>query len=170
MSNLKLAGTLCAVAGAVCLLLVQFLPWGGIETEGGSAFGFSFPGAEVTSYTWRLEANGEKADWYDDDLDGSDGVGTLRTAIPFLLAGLAVTAVGILLSFGRGVAGTVVTLAGGVIAIVGLVLFATGTNTFYDDQQDWAASFYLAIAGVSLACIGGVLGLVSANRASGTTF
>ena len=171
MSNLKLAGALCAVVGAICLVLVQFLPWGGVSESGG---GFS---AEVTSYTWKAESSGsfggfggsESHGWYDNDADDADGVGQIRTAIPFLLAGLVIAAIGAVVAFGRSAAGPIVVLVGALVAAVGLVLFAMGTDTFYDGEQDWAASFYLAIAGCALAILGGVLGLMAGNAAATRT-
>lgn len=161
MSNLKIAGALLAAVGALCLLLVQFLPWGGIEVEGGSAFGFSFPGADVDSYTWELQANSEDEGWYSDDLDGEEGVGQIRTAIPFLLAGLVVTAIGAIVAFVRSGPGGIVVVVGSLLALTGLMLFAMGTDAFYDSEQEWGAAFYLAIVGTALALIGGVLTLVA---------
>lgn len=169
MSNLKLASALSAAVGALCLLLVQFLPWAGVETEGFSGFGFDFPGAKVDSYTWQMDANGQNEGWYNEDFDDSDGIGMIRTAIPFLLAGLVVTAIGAVVCFLRASTGGLVTLIGGVVALVGLVLFAMGTDSFYDSNQDWGASFYLAIAGTVLGLLGGVLGLLSGNASSRTT-
>lgn len=164
MSNLKLAAALTTAVGALCLVLVQFVPWGGIETSGGSVFGFTFPGAQVDSYTWHVDANGESEGWYSGDLDDSDGVGQIRIAIPFLLAGLVVTTLGAILGFTSRGPGGIVMLFGGVIALTGLVLFAMGTDGFYDGEHDWAAAFYLAIAGVTLAILGGTLTVVADNQ------
>lgn len=163
MSNLKLAAAFTAVAGAVCLLLVQFVPWGGIETSGGSIFGFTFSGADVDSYTWHLQANGNDEGWYSNDFDDSDGVGQIRAAIPLLLTGLVVTVLGAVLLFGRMGPAGIVTLIGGLIAAVGLVLFATGTNAFYDGEHDWAAAFYLAIVGTAVVLLSGVMSLMADN-------
>lgn len=169
MSNLKLASALLAAVGALCLVLVQFLPWGGVQTEGFSGFGFDFPGAEVDSYTWQVDANGQNEGWYSGDMDDADGVGMIRTAIPFLLAGLVVTTLGAVVAFARANTGGIVSLVGGILALTGLVLFAMGTDTFYDSNQDWAASFYLAIAGTALALVGGVLGILSSNASARST-
>lgn len=164
MSNLKLAAALTAAVGALCLLLVQFLPWASLSFSG---FGAE---SEVEVSTWKATSSGsfggfsgdESHGWYSEDADDADGVGQIRTAIPFLLAGLVVTAIGAVLGFGRG-PGAVVMLVGGLVALVGLVLFAMGTDAFYDSEQDWGASFYLAIAGTTLAILGGVLGLMTSN-------
>lgn len=164
MSNLKLAGAL--TAGAICLVLVQFISWGGIETEGGEVFGFSFPGAEIDSYTWHIDANGETEGWYSNDFDDSDGIGQIRTAVPFLLTGLVVGTIGAILAFGRTTAGPILILVGALVSLTGLVLFATGTQALYDGEHEWAAAFFLAIAGTALTLVGGVLGLMAGNTSA----
>lgn len=169
MSNLKLAAALVAVAGAICLLLVQFVPWGGIQTSGGQVFGFTFSGADIDSYTWQLQANGNDEGWYSSDFDDEDGIGQIRAAIPILLVGLVVTALGAALSFARTGPGGIVTLVGGIVAAVGLVLFATGTDAFYDGNHDWAAAFYLAIIGTTLALASGIMTLMADNARTTST-
>lgn len=172
MSNLKLAAALTAAVGALCLVMVQFLPWASVS---GSALGATF---EQTSYTWKTDAEGsfggfgsgsESHGWYDSEADDADGIGQIRTAIPFLLAGLVVTAIGAVLGFGRTGPGGVVMLVGGLVSLAGLVLFAMGTDTLYDGDQDWGASYYLAIAGTALAILGGVLALMSSNASGSRT-
>lgn len=166
MSNLKLVAALLAVVATLCLALVQFVPWAGFEMSGGSAFGFNFPGANVDSYTWEVTANGEDEGWYSSDMDDSDGIGQIRIAIPFLLVGLVITFVGAVLLFVRGGAGAIVTLVGSLVSLTGLVLFAMGTDAFYDGEHEWAAAFYLAIAGVVLAIAAGATGLAVENQSA----
>jgi hypothetical protein len=170
------------VLGAVALVLVQFFAWGGISTEGGSAFGFDFPGTSVDAYTWKMKAeaggNTEKESWYSSDLEAEDddedsdehnaNLLKIRIAIPLLMAGLVLAAVGGLLGFlARGPYG-ILLLVGGILAAIGTVLFALGVDGFFDSDQDWGPSFYLAIVACAVTLVGGVLGLVGGRRGAAT--
>ena len=168
MNALKLTGAVFAVLAAVLLLLVQFLPWGGVSQSGGSTFGFTYGSSSVDSYTWHVHArsgsNSQNSNWYSSDQDDSDGIGNIRAGIPMLLAGLVIVALGALLAFVlKGPAGPIVLLVGALVFATGLIFFAMGTDAFYSSNQDWGASYYLGIVGGSLALIGGVLGLVAGN-------
>jgi hypothetical protein len=171
--NHKLTAGVLGILGATCLLLVQFLSWGGVSQEGGQVFGFSFPDSEVEAHTWHMEAragnNEHKESWYSDEMedDGEDqeGLSEIRIAIPFLLGGLIVTALGAVLALAaRGGAGSIVLLVGGLVAAAGTTLFILGVDQMFDSAQDWSSAYYLAIAGCVLAVLGGVLGLVGQNR------
>ena len=163
------------VIGVICLVLVQFLPWGGI-----SEFGF-----EGNAYTWEMEFRGEGAffgeeefseseSWYSEEIEDGEGesapdedVTKIRIAIPLLLAGLLLIALGAVLGFTlRGRAAGVLLLLGGVVAAVGVVLFAVAVDSIFESDQDWGAAFYLAIAGSALGLLGGVLGLVPGAKSA----
>lgn len=171
--NLKMTSGALGILGAVCLLLVQFLSWGGVAQEGGSAFGFSFPDSEVDAHTWNLKARSggdeHSESWYSDDLEDDDeetaGLTQVRIAVPFLLGGLIVAGLGAVLALAaRGGAGAMVLLSGGILAAIGTTMFIIGIGQMFDGEQDWAASYYLAIVGCVLAVLGGVLGIVGQNR------
>lgn len=169
--------TIVAILGilaAVCLALVQFLPWGGTSN---SFFGAS---ADVDAYTWRMEVSGEgfgeefsdKENWYsgefDDAEDEDDDFETylmeIRIAIPFLMAGLLLCAVGAILGFMARGPSALILLLGGIAATVATVLFAIAVDGMFDSDQDWGASFYLGIAASALALVGGIVGLAGGNR------
>lgn len=165
------AGVLGALA-AVALVLVQFMPWGGVA---GSAFGTTF---KADAYTWHMEASGsspfgsgsDKTNWYDDEVDDDEDtagdVTNIRIAIPLILAGLLAVALGGILAFvTRGGAAGAVLLVGGILAAIGTTLFALGVDGLFDSDQDWAASFYLAIAASALGLVAGVLGLAGGRAA-----
>lgn len=169
-TTVAILGTLAAV----CLVLVQFLPWGGTSD---SFFGAS---AEVEAYTWKMEVSGEgfgsdfsdKENWYSGEFDDAEEdeeefdtyLLQIRIAIPFLMAGLVLCAVGAIVGFmGRGPSALLV-LLGGIAATVATVLFAIAVDGMFDSDQDWGASFYLAIAACALAIIGGIVGLAGGRH------
>jgi hypothetical protein len=171
MSSLRTVSSILGILAAVCLVLVQFLPWGGVEAGG---FGGS---AESKAYTWRTEGSfsgfgfsgSEKESWYSSDLE-DDGevpaeVAQIRIAIPVLLAGLALAAIGGILGITmRGPASGILVLLGGILAIVGTAMFAMAVDSLYDSDQDWGSSFYLAISASVLGLVGGILGVVPGAR------
>lgn len=183
MHPLKTTSAALAGVAVLAMIVVQFAPWAEFETSGssggGSFGGFDFPGFDfdmtLTSFTWGAEStvNGqsEHTSWYDGDMDDSDGIGALRTAIPVLLVGSIVVLVGALLAAARpGSAGPVLTLAGGVLLAIGTTLFAIGTDSFYDTADyAWGASFYLAIVATALALGGGILALMAGNSSTAKT-
>ena len=161
------------VLSAIALVVVQFTPWGGIDQGG----------FEVNAYTWKLEMSAEgffgsgefsdKQGWYSDeveeneesDADHSD-LTKIRIAIPLLGAGLLLAAVGALLAFlGRGPS-PLLLLVGGVLTAVATVLFGLALDSMFDSDQDWGASFYLAIAASAMALVGGIVGMVGGTRSS----
>lgn len=179
LTALRTAAAIVGIIGALCLVFVQFLPWGGVEGSGG---GFTF---RSEAYTWRMESSGsgsfggfgefggsDKVNWYSDEAhDGEDeqdaDVLKVRIAIPLLLVGLLLGALGGLLGFlARGPAAGVLLLVGGVLAAAGTVLFAIAVDGLFDSEQDWGASFYLAIAGSALGLVAGVLALAPGGRAA----
>jgi len=171
--DLKMTSGALGIAGALCLLLVQFLSWGGVSQEGGSAFGFSFPDSEVEAHTWSMQARSgsdeHSESWYSDDMEDDEGdtpgLAQVRIGAPLLLGGLIVAGLGAVLALAaRGGAGAMVLLAGGILAALGTTMFILGVGEMFDGEQDWAASYYLAILGCVLAVLGGVLGLVGQNR------
>jgi hypothetical protein len=183
MHPLKTTSAALAGVAVLAMIVVQFVPWAQFETSssspGGSFGGFSFPGfefdMEVTSFTWGVESavNGESehTSWYDGDMDDSDGIGALRTAVPVLLVGSVIVLAGALLGAARpGSAGPVLTLAGGVVLAIGTTLFGIGTDSFYDTADySWTASFYLAIVASALALVGGILSLMAGNASTAKT-
>jgi hypothetical protein len=174
--NLKMLSGTLGIVGAVCLLLVQFLSWGGVAAEGGTVFGFDFPDSEVDAHTWTMKARAgddtHSESWYSDEMEDDDegddddpGLTQIRFGIPFLLAGLVVTALGSILALAaRGGSGAIVLLVGGLLAAAGTTLFILGVSQMFDGAQEWEASYYLAIAGSAVAVLGGVVGLVGQNR------
>lgn len=179
LTALRTAAAIVGIAGAVCLVLVQFLPWGGVEESGG---GFSVSGK---AYTWRMESSGsgsfggfgefsdsDSTNWYSDEAhDGDDGqdadVLKVRIAIPLLLVGLLLGALGAILGFvTRGPSAGVLLLVGGVLATAGTVLFAMAVDGLFESDQDWGPSFYLAITASALGLVGGVLALARPGRAA----
>ena len=168
--------TVVAVLGvlaAIALILVQFLPWAGVEADG---FGGS---AQSTAYTWKTEGSfsgfgfsgSDKTSWYSDDLQDDDGetpseVQQIRIAIPVLLGGLLLVAVGALLAFLARGPGALLILVGGILAAIATGLFGFALDGMYDSDQDWAASFYLAIAASALAVGGGIVGMAGGRGAS----
>ena len=177
---MRLTSGILSGAAVLALAILQFVPWASVEREGGSTpdmtfFGYtvegtSWPGSEVRLTTWDLEARwgGSQSDlgWYSDEVEGDDGPGTglklIRAAIPLLLAGLAAALVGGLLTLlARGIAGPVATLVGGLVLIVGTVLFANGVDEVFEGADySWLVGLYLAIAACVLTVAGGVLGIV----------
>ena len=179
MTGLRTAAAIVGILGALCLALVQFLPWGGVEESGG---GFTVSGK---AYTWRMESSGsgsfggfgefsesDSTNWYSDEAhDGDDDqdahVLKVRIAIPLLLAGLLLGALGGLLGFvSRGAAAGILLLVGGVLAAAGTILFAMAVDGLFDSEQDWGASFYLAIAASALGLVAGVLALAPGARSA----
>ena len=183
MHPLKTTSAALAGVAVLAMIVVQFAPWAEFETSGssggGSFGGFDFPSFDfdmtVTSFTWGAEStvNGQSdhTNWYDSDMDDSDGVGALRAAIPVLLIGSVIVLAGALLAAGRaGSAGGILTLVGGVVLAIGTTLFGIGTDTFYDSADySWAASFYLAIVACALAIGGGVVALMAGNASTAKT-
>lgn len=183
MHPLKTTSAALAGVAVLAMIVVQFAPWAHYETSSSSPgfdFGFGTTPAfdfdvELTSFTWEAEStvNGESTDtnWYDNDMDDTDGIGALRTAIPFLLVGTIVVLAGALLAMARpGSTGAIATLAGGVLLAVGITLFIVGTHTLYEDTDfTWQASFYLAIAACVLALGGGITALMAGNTNAAKT-
>lgn len=154
----------------MALVVVQFLPWGGVSESG----------FDMDAYTWKMEMSGEfggfdfsnKENWYtgefdDDGMDVDDSDLTkIRIAIPLIGAGLLLAAVGGLLAFlARGPV-PLLLLIGGILTAVGTVLFALAVDSIFDSDQDWGASFYLAIVASALALVGGIVGLAGGGRGS----
>lgn len=172
MSPLRTTAGVLGVLAAVALVLVQFLPWGGVSASFG---GF---GGSSEAYTWHLEASGtafgqtssDRASWYSDDVEDDDSdeeVRQVRIAIPLLLGGLALAALGGILALAtRSGAASILLMLGGILAAIATLLFSLALDSLFESEQEWAASFYLAIAGSALALVGGVLGLVAGNRGS----
>lgn len=174
MHPLKLTGAILATVAVVCAAVVQFTPWASVEVEGGNIVGFSFPGAKVDAYTWEAQSssggNQDSVSWYDSDHDDSDGIGQIRAGIPFLLAGLILGLAGVIVLLAtKGPAGAILTLVSGLVMTAGTALFAMGTDTFFDGNQDaWGPAFYLAITAAVLLVVGGVFGLVAGNASHRT--
>ena len=168
--------TLVAVLGvlsAIALIVVQFLPWGGVDQMG----------FNMDAYTWKMELAGEfggfdfsdQESWYSDEIDNQDegdqaaddaDIMKIRFAIPLLGAGLLLAAVAALLGFlSRGPAALLL-LIGGILAAIGTVLFALAVDSIFDSDQDWGASFYLSIAAAAMALVGGIVGLAGGRGSS----
>lgn len=172
MNPLRLTGGVLALVALVCLVLVQFLPWGTQSQSSGGAR------AEVTAYTWESEmtasflgtSSSESHGWYSSEWDDADddqksAVTQIRIAIPILLAGLVLTAAGGLLFFlAGGGAGAIVTTIASLATVAATWLFAASLDDLFEGNQEWGASFYLAIVGSGLALLGGILGLVAGNQ------
>lgn len=175
MNSLRLTAGILALLATVCMILVQFLPWASQSMDG---FGAS---SKTSAYTWEAQSKGsafgfsgsDSTGWYSGDWDDADdeqrnAVAQLRIAIPLLLVGLIVVAIGALLFFVMGgSSAAIVTTVAALVCIAGTWLFAHGVDRLFSSDQGWAASFYLAIAASALALLGGVLGLVGGNRMAG---
>lgn len=168
MSGLRwTALALCGVA-FLLLLVVQFIPFAGFTT---SFFGAT---ADADAYAWeakfRAEGFGEESteqtSWYDNDFDDDDGIGMVRAAAPLLAAGLVVSVLAVIfllrIPAGAGAAALVAAMLTG----LGVFLMARGIGELFDDQQDWAVGFYLAIAAAVLCAVAGVLALVGGQRSA----
>src|SRR5689334_3948515 len=127
------ARTVAAVLGllsALALILVMFMPWGGVESSG---FGAN---VQATVSTWNYEQKGsfggfegkEKASWFSDEVEDDDeanvdhaDVVKARIGIPCLLLGLLLVALSCLLAFmGKGPA-PLLMLLGGLFVAAGTV-------------------------------------------------
>ena len=171
--------TSAALSGLAVLALVavQFMPWAHYDTDGGSAFGFSFPDTSIVTSTWKVkvESGGSATDegWYSDDAKdyspGDSNLMLIRIAVPLVLVALIGSALACLLSLNSR-SGPVIAVVTAVFAIAGTVLMIMGLEDFYGDAaQAWGPSYYAAM----LACIGlvagGVLGLTS-GRSAGASY
>jgi hypothetical protein len=171
MNSLRNVSAVFASVAVVALVLVQFIPWGGFETQGGSMFGFSFPGAEADANMWSMKVssggNSDSTSWYDSDADDTDGIGQIRAGIPILLVGLVLALAGALATFGtRGGLGPILTMSASIVLAIGIILFAVGLQKAFDGSSfSWGPSFYFAITAASLLLVGGILGLMSGNQA-----
>lgn len=158
-----------ATLAALALVLVQFLPWGGVS---GSVFGASFSG---DANTWTMETSGsgfgsdfsDKENWYTGDFEDAEEddeefrtyLMQVRIAIPFVIAGLLLSAVAAILAFMARGPSALLLLVGGIAATAGTILFAIAVDGMFDSDQDWGPSFYLGIVASALALIGGIVGL-----------
>lgn len=173
LSSVRTTASTLGIIGAVCLVLVQFMSWGGVS---GSFFGATY---DVDAYTWHMEASGDssfgsgsdKTNWYADDDERdeeADGeVAQIRLAIPLLLVGLVLAALGGILGFShRGGPIGFLLLIGGILAAVGTIMFALAVDSLFDSDQDWGASFYLALLASTLILVGGVLALTPRGKSA----
>lgn len=168
MQAFRVAGAALGGIAVVCLAIAQFTPWGGIDSS------FSDFSADVDAYVWQVEYNvagfGEREHdsrgWYDNDFDGEDGSGQVRTAAPFLAVGLGLTLIGAVLHvLVRKPLGSIVTFFAVLVGAVGVLVFSLGVDDIFDGEQKWGPAFYLAIVGTSLALIGAVVGALPEHLA-----
>lgn len=171
--------SIAVLAGAAALLFsVQFVPWATTEHSGTTPDMDMGPAAmpatsyslEFTSFTWWLDSSAQSGGsvgsdsigWYDGDLDGADGVATIRAAVPLLLAGLVAAVAGAVLNALRfGNAAGALGVTAGLLSLAALILFAAGTSALYDGVggPTWHVGFYFAILGVAAALVGGVFAM-----------
>jgi hypothetical protein len=166
-----------ALLGFVALAVVQAnLPWAEREESG---FGAT---AKETVRTWSDERSGsfsffgdessgsETNGWYEDGWDDEDenAVMQVRIAIPLLLAGAVLLLVGTILCFtGRGPAGSILTLVGGILAAASVLLYFLASQDLLDNKATWMVGFYVALGGALLGIVGGVIGLAGGNMRAG---
>ena len=162
--------TAMGLAGLAFLLLlvVQFIPFATFTT---SFFGAT---ADADAYAWEAkfraegfgEESSEQTNWYDNDFDDDDGIGMVRAAAPLLVAGLAVSLAAAILFLRMPAGGAVASFVAAVLVGGGVFLMARGITALFDDQQEWAIGFYLAIAAAVLAFAAGILGLLANRQAA----
>lgn len=180
-TRLHLAGTAALAAAVVLLFVLQFVPWTKYEMDQSfGGFDSGFPGGqfpaqeihiEVFGYTWSVvgQFNGEedKESWYSDEVDDADGLGAIRTAIPFLLVGLVLLGAALVLQVLRfGNAAGLGSAVGTLLVLVGTILMVAGQDAFFDGVDIlWHAGLYVAIAAILAGGAGSVLAFLPPDEA-----
>lgn len=171
----RVACGILALLAFVALLVVQFnVPWGSTHASG---FGAS---ADRTARTWGEDQSGsafgfsgsDSKGWYDGDWDDEDqnAVNQLRVAAPLLLGGMVVLLAGAIMALAMpGATGAIVSLIGAVVTAASAALYYIAIDDLYDNGPTWEVGFYVAIGGVVLGLVGGVVGLLGRNTAGATT-
>jgi hypothetical protein len=145
----RVACAVLALLAFVAIAVVQAnLPWAEHEQ---SAFGGTEKG---TVRTWSAESevaftafgaessDSETSGWYDGGWEDEDMI---------------------LCFTGRGPAGAILTVVGGVMAAAAVLLYYLASQDFFDNDSTWMAGFYVALVGAVFGVAGGVIGLAGGN-------
>ncbi|MEK6975349.1 MAG: hypothetical protein AABY18_03295 [Candidatus Thermoplasmatota archaeon] len=175
LSLSPLRWTALALAGAafILALVVQFVPFATFSTTI-AVPGTSGATADADAYVWEAqfdasfgaEQSSDQTSWYDNDFDDDDGIGMVRAAAPMLVGAGVLLLVAAVLGLRTATVSAVVAFVGAVVMATAIFLMAQGIKDLFDDQQDWAVGFWLAIAASVLAAGAGVLGLLGRVRSA----